>query len=450
MNASAKALEQRYRDSLARLQPPLSGSDQYWLQQHRREAAESLARLGLPQRRQEAWRYSNVERLLEHEFVPAAATEARLQELGTDAFLLPQPDAWRAVFVNGRFATQLSSLDGLPPGVTAGSLRQSIERNPILAARWLGTAAGAPAHAFSALNATAFHDGLLVHLPQGVQLTRPIEVLYLTTSPAGDAAAQPRGLVLLEAGARATLVERFASPGQSQYFNNGLSEIILLDGAELEHFRLQQESPAAFHLHSLFVQQHADSGYRNTGFQLGGAWSRSEIRIDFHGSGARADLDGIYLSGDRQLADVHLDIRHAQPGCSSRTEYRGLLHGKGRAVFDGRIEVGRDARKSEAHLHNANLLLSRSAEVDTKPQLEIHADEVKCSHGASVGQLDPDQLFYLRTRGIDAQEARRMLCLGFVGELLERCRIAQLREAVAAAVNARLAQSPASSAPEAA
>jgi Fe-S cluster assembly protein SufD len=437
MNTTAAATLQHYGDAIARIQPQLGGASQPWLAQQRRAAAASLQQLGFPQRRQEAWRYTSVDRLLQHAFVPAGTG---LPEIDLDAFQLPQPGTHRVVFVNGRFVAGLSSLEGLPAGVTAGSLKQQIECNPILPAKWIGQAAGAPQHAFSALNTAAIDDGLLIHVAAGQKPDRPIEVLHLTTAATDAVVAQSRNLLLLEAGAQATLIERFAGPDGSLYFNNSLTEIILEAGAELEHYRLQEESLAAFHLHSLFVNQHAASRYRNTGFFLGGSWSRTELNIDFLGEAATADLDGLYVTGDQQLSDVHLDIRHSVPGCRSNTNYKGVLHGRGRAVFDGRIEVKPHAGKSDAHLYNANLLLSRNAEVDTKPQLEIYADDVKCSHGTTVGQLDPAQLFYLRSRGIAAAEARRLLCLGFAGEIIDRCRIAPLRENIQTAVAARLAQ----------
>jgi Fe-S cluster assembly protein SufD len=437
MNTAVAAPLERYRETLAqaRLQP--GAVNQPWLAQHRREAAASLQQLGFPQRRQEAWRYTSVDRLLQQDFVPPASD---LPEIALEALLLPQLDAHRAVFINGRFVAGLSSLESLPAGVTVGSLKQQIGRNPIVPAKWLGRAAGAPSHVFSAMNTAAIDDGLLIHVAQGQRLERPIEVLHLTTAPTDAVMAQSRNLLLLETGAQATLVERFASPDASLYFNNSLSEVILQDDAEFEHIRLQDESPSAFHLHSLFINQYARSRYHNTGFALGGAWSRTELNLDFLGPEAAADLDGLYLTGERQLTDNHIDIRHSVPGCRSNTDYKGLLHGKGRAVFDGRIEVRSRASKSDAQLNNANLLLSRNAEVDTKPQLEIYADDVKCSHGTTVGQLDPAQMFYLRSRGIDAVEARRLLCLGFAGEILERCRVAPLRERVRDIVAARLSQ----------
>jgi len=438
MNTAAAAVPlEHYRDTLARFRQQSAGSSQHWLAQARRAGVARLQRLGFPQRREEAWRYTSVDRLLQHAFVPAGAG---LPEIDLDALLLPQLDAHRAVFVNGRFVAGLSSLEGLPAGVTAGSLKQQIERNPIVPAKWLGRAAGEPQHVFSALNTAAFEDGLIIHVAQGRKLDRPVEVLHLTTAAADPVLAQSRNLLLLEAGAQATLVERFASQDASLYFNNSLSEVFLLDDAELEHVRLQEESPAAFHLHSLFINQYARSRYHNSGFALGGAWSRTELNIDYLGPAADTALDGLYVTGEQQLSDTHIDIRHSVPGCRSRTNCKGLLHGRGRAVFDGRIEVKPHAGKTDAQLNNANLLLSRNAEVDTKPQLEIYADDVKCSHGTTVGQLDPAQLFYLRSRGIGTAEARRLLCLGFAGEIIDRCPVAALREHIQAAVAERLAQ----------
>jgi Fe-S cluster assembly protein SufD len=209
-----------------------------------------------------------------------------------------------------------------------------------------------------------------------------------------------------------------------------LCEVFVEDEAELDHLRLQQESANAYHLHSLHVAQSAASRYRHSTFSLGGAWARNEININFTGGDAHASLNGLYTAGGRQLNDVHVNIRHGMPGCESNTRFKGLLHGKGRAVFDGRILVERQAQHTEAHLNNANLMLTRDAEIDTKPQLEIYADDVICSHGATVGQLETEQLFYLRSRGISAEQAQRMLSMGFMRDILEQCRIDTLRDSV--------------------
>jgi Fe-S cluster assembly protein SufD len=200
--------------------------------------------------------------------------------------------------------------------------------------------------------------------------------------------------------------------------------------AELEHIQLQQESLNAYHLHSRFVAQGAGSRYLSTSFALSGGWARNEIDLRFAAEGAEARLAGLFTAGNQQLNDIHLNIDHAVPGCISQSDFKGLMHGKGRGVFDGRILVGAQAQHTEAHLNNANLLLSRNAEVDTKPQLETYADNVKCSHGTTVGQLEESQLFYLRSRGIDAAQAKSLWCLGFASEILDRCGITPLRELI--------------------
>ena len=438
MTANAALPLEHYSEILTHERSRRADASKPWLAQHRRDAIHSLRQLAFPQRRQEAWRYTRVDQLLQHDFIPATG-EAEPQ-VDIEQWRLPRLDAHRVVLVNGRFVPGLSSLGDLPAGVTVAGLEQQISGNSVLPARWLGRAAGEPAHVFNALNSAALEDGLFIHVARGKRLDRPIEVLHLTDAADAAVLANTRSLVLLEADAQVTLVERFSGMDGALYFSNGLSEIILQEGAGLEHYRLQDESSSAFHLHSLFVNQHSHSHYRNSSYALGGTWSRTELTLDFLGPRAAVELDGLYLAGEQQLSDVHLDIRHAVPGCASHSRYKGVLYGRARAVFDGRIEVGAGADKSDAHLHNDNLLLSRNAEVDTKPQLEIYADDVQCSHGATVGQLDEAQLFYLRSRGIAEAEARRLLCLGFAAEVLQRCAIGPLRERVEAGVSRRLAQ----------
>jgi len=229
----------------------------------------------------------------------------------------------------------------------------------------------------------------------------------------------PRHLIVLEDGARAEVIERYCGLGDGAYFTNALIEVSLGSDSELLHQRMQEESPHAQHLSDLQVQLGARSLYRLTLAALGGAWSRNDVRVTFGGEGATAELDGLMLARDRQFNDVHLDVRHEVPHCTSRETFKGILDGSGRVVFDGHIVVARDAQKTDAVLSNRNLMLARSAEVDTKPQLEIYADDVKCSHGTTVGELDPDMLFYLRSRGIPADQAKQMLCQGFAQEVFD-------------------------------
>jgi Fe-S cluster assembly protein SufD len=235
------------------------------------------------------------------------------------------------------------------------------------------------------------------------------------------------------------LVERYVSLGDSSYFTNLAVDIHLGEGAVLRHHYVQEESPSAYHMRSQRLTQSADSAYEGLGCAIGAGWSRADWRVDFAGSGASCALRGLYVVGDRQLADNHLDMHHRVPRCTSQEDFRGVLNGRGRAVFDGRIVVHQDAQQTDARLRNDNLMLSRDAEVDTKPQLEIFADDVACSHGTTVGQIEPEQLFYLRSRGIPEAQAKRMICLGFAQSVLEGVSIPALVNHLGKVVGERLA-----------
>jgi Fe-S cluster assembly protein SufD len=336
----------------------------------------------------------------------------------------------------------LSDLAGLPGGVRAGSLRGILEADPDALEGLLNRIAGEGSHVFSALNTASLDDGFVLLVSPGQVLERPVELIHLSVGMEEPRVAQPRHLISLESGARATLVERYVSLGDSLYCTNSVAEIDLGPGAALEHSRIQTESQNAFHITGLYLRQSAQSAYSGINLGLGAAWSRTDLVVDFADRHAQCDLKGLYLAGDKQVMDYHLDVRHAVPECTSRESFKGILYGKGRAVFDGRIRVEVDAQKTDAQLSNKNLLLSRNAEVDTKPQLEIFADDVKCSHGTTVGQIEPEMLFYLRSRGISAALARRMLCLGFAGEILDALGEEPLREYVTEQVGQCLEKAP--------
>jgi Fe-S cluster assembly protein SufD len=342
------------------------------------------------------------------------------------------------VFLNGRWLSAFSSSGEVPPGLQVGSLHNMLEQHPQQLAPWLGAAARATVSSFTALNTALIDDGAWIRVAAGANLTGPVELLYLTAGE-DTAAVHPRNLLVLEEGAEATVVEHYASLDDAACFTNSLTEVLLGGRARLEHLRLQDENPVARHISTVFVEQGESSHYQGGAVSLGGLWARSEYHNQMRHTQARCELDGLYVAGDRQLNDVHLDIGHAVPACSSRERFKGILLGRGRAVFDGRIRVEIDAQKTDAQLTNDNLLLSRDAEVDTKPQLEIFADDVKCSHGTTVGQLDPAQVFYLRSRGIAADAAQRMLCLGFAAEILENCSVNAFRNRVEQRLQQRLA-----------
>jgi len=413
----------------------LPAGDGLWLAEQRRAAIDRLFDLGLPQSRQEAWRYSDVQGLLEQGFV----TSDEAGEVAGDevrAHLLKEPVAARLVFVDGLFQAALSEINA--QGVSISSLRGAMAKADKTALEALGSLSGAGRHGFAALNLATMQDGAVIRVEAGNKLGQPIELLHLASRNAAGRSLRPRHLIILETDAEASLVERYLALDETSYFNNLVCEIVLQEGASLLHQRVQQESRQAYHLSDLYLGLAADSHYRGVNASLGGIWSRTNINNHFKASGAVCELDGLYLVDDEQLADYHLDIDHAVPGCESRENFKGILSGRGRAVFDGRILVRQQAQKSNAHLSNANLMLSRQAEIDTKPQLEILADDVQCSHGTTVGQLDPQALFYLRSRGLNEDQARRLLCMGFAQEILDRFETESLRETLSESIHARI------------
>jgi len=413
-----------------------------WLAETRRNALEQARRAGIPTSKSEAWRYTGLKGLLDQGFVADEAPPAALPPQVLDDLLIPGLDSHRIVLVNGRFMAAHSSLGELSAGVRIGGLRALLETDPDALRAHLTRVAGAGAHLFSQLNTAGIDDGLAVLLERGTRLDKPIELIHLSVGAETPRVAQPRHLVVLGDGAQATLIERYLGQGESLYCTNSVAEISLGRQAVLSHHRVQLESPRAFHITGLYLSQGDQSHYTGVNVGLGASWARTDLVARFRGEGAECRFEGLYLAGDGQLIDYHLDVEHGLPNCASRERFKGILYGQGRAVFDGRVRVAVDAQQSDAQMVNNNLLLSPKAEVDTKPQLEIYADDVKCSHGTTVGQLEPERLFYLRARGIPATQARRILCLGFAEEVIAQLGPGALREHVSDEVGRRLEAAP--------
>ena len=392
-----------------------------WVQALRRQASDQAATLPQPRRKLETWRYSRVETLLKASFIPV------VQAPDISGQVVPAGiSPYKLVFVDGWYSESLSHTDGLPPEIRIGSLREHLDQDSVR--KQLGQLANAGENLFTALNTALLNDGLFLEIPDGLVLQDPVEVFYLNSAADTPQLAQPRNLILVGKQASLTLVEHYL-PGQGRgYFHNGITELQLDAGSRLSHYRVQDEASTAWHLSQLYLEQDSGSYYHGITLSFGAHWARTEYKTGFRATDARCDLRGLYLVGDGQLSDFHLDVHHDRPACQSREQFKGLLHGKGRAVFDGRILVEQIAQGTDAQLTNDNLLLTRDAEVDTKPQLEIYADDVKCSHGTTVGQLDPQQLFYLRTRGIEKKQAVHMLCEGYAGEIIDHLHLPSLRE----------------------
>lgn len=418
-----------------------------WLTQERQAARARLDHQGVPTGKSEGWRYTGLQGLMEQSFrAPASAEE--FEANSPDAALLtphlvPGLDAHRVVIRNGRFDAALSNIGELPSGVRVTSLVQTLAESPERIQPLLTQVAGEGAHLFASLNTAGMSDGLVLLLDAGVVLERPLEVIHLSQGSARQDGTQPhvfqpRHLIALGEGAEATLIERYVGEHDALYCTNSVLELHLDRSARLHHQRVQLESRNAFHITGLYLRQAAESHYSGVNLGLGGAWARTDLMTRFIGEHAECALQGLYLAGDKQLIDYHMDVRHDLPNCSSRENFKGIVHGKGRAVFDGLVYVARDAQKTDAEMSNRNLMLSRNAEIDTKPQLEIYADDVKCSHGTTVGQIEPEMLFYLRSRGIPLATARRMLCLGFAGEIIDAVTEPALRAYLTEVVGQRL------------
>jgi Fe-S cluster assembly protein SufD len=413
----------------------LLGVNPEWLQRLRRDARDRFERLGFPTSRMEEWKNTNVAPIARTAFVPAA--DGAVDATQVAAADLPGLDGPRLVFVNGRFEEALSSLDNLPGGLQVTSLAREIAAGGDTLQQHLAGLASID-EPFNALNTALFEDGALVVVPDGLDVATPIRVLHLTASGGEPAAAFPRTLILVGAGSRATIVETHAAIGAGLYFTGAVSEAVVGDNAELRHYRIQDESRDAFHIGSLGSEQGRDSRFVSHNFDFGGALARLTSNARLAGEGGNCTLNGLYVTDGTQHVDNHTTLDHAVPRCDSRELYKGVLAGRSRAVFNGRIVVRQDAQKTDAVQQNPNLLLSEDALVHTRPQLEIYADDVKCTHGATIGRLDGNAEFYLRSRGIGAKEARHMLIRAFAGEVLGDVDIEPLCERVWNEIDRRL------------
>jgi Fe-S cluster assembly protein SufD len=414
-----------YLSGFARFEKEPGGGAPPWLHQIRSAAIDRFAERGFPGPRDEEWRFTPLAPLLQVPFQPARAerhglTRAQLDRIGFDA-----GKGTRLVCVNGRFAPELSSL---PAGVVAGSLAAAIEQHADQVRPHLARHAPHDNSAFTALNTAFLRDGAFVFIPKSVVLTEPVHLVFVATEPGEPAVAYPRTLVLAGAGSQATIVQSYVGAGEGVSFTNAVTEIVADEGAVLDHYKLQRESRRAFHLETLQVDLGRSCKFSSHNLTLGGGWVRNEVSAVLGAEGGECTLNGLYFGTGQQLIDNHTVIDHARPHCASHELYKGILDGKARGVFNGKIFVRQDAQKTDAKQTNKTLLLSDDAVINTKPQLEIYADDVKCTHGATVGQLSTESIYYLRTRGIGLEEARGLLTYAFANDIIGRIKVGPLRQ----------------------
>jgi len=409
------------------------------LSEARREAIARFAGIGFPTQRDEDWKYTNLKPLEATRF--ALAARGRTGGLGDDAvsrMTFEPPESARLVFVNGHFSPELSDLGRLPAGVRVDSLGASLASDPAIAAH-LTRIAAQENRPFVALNTAFLADGAFVFVPRGVVLSHPIHLVFFGTEEDGRAiVSHPRSLVVAEESAQLRLVESHAGRDGEIYFTNAVTEMVLGENAIVERTKVNRDSRSAFHVSSLDVHQARSSTLLDVSVSFGGRLVRNEIRVLLGGEGCDATIDGLTLISGNQHVDTQTLVDHAHPHCTSHELYKGILDDEATSAFNGKILVREKAQKTDAKQTNMNLLLSDSALANTKPQLEIYADDVKCTHGATIGQLDHEALFYLRSRGISESAAKSLLTYAFANDVIQRIKNEPVRERLDAFLFERL------------
>jgi len=388
----------------------LTSANVNWLNEQREAALAQFEKVGLPGIRDEDWRYTNLRALKNNNFSLSAQSSLAVE--------LAETDNPRLVFVDGKLDTEASS--GLGDHIT--SLQDSLENVESV----FGSTLPSSPHGFTALNTAYADDGYVVKLERGQVLDGVLEVVFVSQS--ADTLSHTRNLIIAETNSQCTIVERHIGVQGTTYLNNTITEIIASDNAHIDHYKIQQESNDAFHVGGVFINQAKSSQVKNHNIALSGLITRNDIHTNLLGQGAHMEMNGLVIGQGRQHIDNHTQVNHAVPNCTSDEYYKTVLDDESRSVFRGRIIVAEDAQLTNADQQNNNLLLSKNAEADSKPQLEIYADDVKCSHGATVGQLDPTSLFYLKSRGINAQSANALLTFAFANEVIERIQVDSVRQ----------------------
>jgi len=417
----------RWLGECARVEAAGRADGQGWLLPLRHEAVDRFAALGFPTVKDEDWRFTNVAPIAEIAFRPADGGVAKVAARALEPFAFAGLTGPRLTFVNGRFAPGLSVLAGLPKGVRVQSLAEALASDRKALEPHLGRYADTSRDAFAALNTALMEDGAYVAIPRGVVLDQPIHLLYVSVPGGEPMATHPRNLILAGEESQATIVEDYVSLADGVSFSNAVTELVAGEGSVVSHYLIGRESRDAYHVNTLRGQQGRASNLASHSFLMGGALTRRNIHPVLDGEGGECLINGLFMANGRQHMDNYMRVEHASPRCASRQFYKGILDGQSRGVFHGRIVVHKDAQKTDAKQTNMNLLLSEDAQIDTKPQLEIYADDVKCTHGATVGQIDDDAIFYLRARGIPEASARALLLFAFAGEILQRMKVEPIR-----------------------
>ena len=424
MDSATSRYVQVYHDS----KHELPGLEVPWVARTRNQAIDTFDKTGFPTKRNEDWKYTPV--------TPVETCIFRLPNttVGTSTLFENEQN------VHGLGCYSIAFLDGqlvgtidpqtVPKGVQISSISTALSENYLSAHTHLTKHANINSNGFCALNTAMMHTGAVIQITANTTVDRPIMLTFISSGQMENVATYPRILVTAGTNTEVQIIERYVGLGSERYFTNHVSEIVLEENARMEHYKIQEETQSSFHVSTMQIHQDRDSHFVSHSISLGGNISRHDINSTLSSPGANCHLYGLYLAKERQHVDYHTRINHLAPHCLSKEIYKGILDGHARGVFNGQVRVNTDAQKTNAEQANDNLLLSTTAEINTKPQLEIFADDVKCSHGATVGQLDDDMIFYLCARGIDKMAARNLLTYGFANNLLEQMDIKAINEYV--------------------
>ncbi|MBS3955658.1 MAG: Fe-S cluster assembly protein SufD [Methylomicrobium sp.] len=428
-------IKSRYSAEYSKVESALPGRSAPWLVALRAGALDKFSGNGFPSIREEEWRYTNVSGIEKNLFVPTdQPSSATVDKEWLDRFKLP--DCWSFVLVDGYFSAELSQLDGLPEGLVVQSLAKTLDTDAEQVKPYFAHAVSDDEHSFVAFNTAWFCDGLFLKVSKKLALTKPVQLLHVTTQQ--ERLSTTRTVIVVEPMAEAQVIETYIGVEQA-YLSAAVTEVFVEANANLTLYKVQCESAKAYHFGGTYVKQARDARFIHHNFAFGGLLARSDIHCDLDNA-SECDLNGLYLGNQRQHLDNHTRINHLQPNAVSREMYKGVLAGRSRGVFQGRVVVAENAQKTDSQMNNRNLLLSDDAEADTKPQLEIYADDVKCSHGVTVGQLDEKSVFYLQSRCVDEETARNMLTFAFANEMVNKLTIKSLHDLVLTQVLERFPQ----------
>jgi len=414
-----------------------SANAPHWLQERQSVGRKVWVEADLPTRKTEAWKYTSLH-ALNRSFDSAEPSAASKAELG---FEYPHFGGCKLVFVDGYLRADLSRMD-IPAGVQLVRFADADEAQTELIQRNLGSVVDSSRHLFANLNDAALNDGVFLQIDAETDVTEPLHLIWLTTTQPTAFTVNQRLLVLSGANSRASLIEHFDCAGNGNAFTNGITELLLEDGATLHHHRLHLEEAGAMHIGGVHARLAKDSILQSFHLALGSELKRIDVVINHAGPGAHCGLNGVYLLRNEEHVDYHTCIEHASPHCTTDEVFRGIIGDSATAVFNGRIHIHPDAQKTRAQLSNRNLLTSAQAEVNTKPELEIYADDVQCAHGATVAQLDPQMMHYLQTRGVSREEAETMLSYGFINEVIDSIALKPLRDYLRPLLAKRFSRDP--------